>query len=327
MQTEISGIDLRNRLISLANNGSLPHTLIIEGGEAFVRKQVASELCMAFVCTDKSDAKKPCKGCNACKRAGAGEHPDAVFAEEFAKNNNRNTKGTVSVDDVRKIKTEAYIMPYEAENKIFVFENAHRLNEQSQNALLKLLEEPPAGVYFVFLCPSAKMLLQTVRSRAAIFSAGKLAADDSENYIRSLFPDADENIIRKTARLYIACDGLEPEKLEQKWLENAFSNAQSFFKNGILDSVCLNKKSASGDEYKLLFNVLAMGARDIMLCGAGSSRSETYEYALLDANEISSCPFTMKSASELYSLFTSAAERLGENANPTSVLSLIAAQI
>lgn len=322
----ISENNLLSRLVSLVSAGAFPHTVIIEGAEAFVRKNIAENICAAFVCRQKN-GEMPCLSCRDCKRAVSGEHPDMIFAEEFARLNYGNTKGTVSVEDSRRFKAEAYTVPYEADHKVFVFENAHRLNENVQNALLKVLEEPPSGVYFIFLVPSANMLLQTVRSRSAIFSAGNPGIEDSQKYIRELFPDADENTVRRTARIYASCDGLEPEKLDSKWLKSALSCADSFFTSGMLDSVCLSKNEFTQEELKLIFNVLAVGARDVMISGVATSYADGDGGVFLTQEQISACPFTAKNASELYSLFSTASLRLSENANPTAVLSYVAARV
>ena len=71
----------------------------------------------------------------------------------------------ISVDDAEKIKEESLLSPVEGEKKLFVIENLAEVNAQTQNKLLKLLEEPPKGVYFLLGTTSVFPVLQTVLSR------------------------------------------------------------------------------------------------------------------------------------------------------------------
>lgn len=87
---------------------------------------------------------------------------------------------TISVELVRQIKESVYLKPVELQCKIYLLEQTECMTLQAQNALLKLLEEPPQNVYFFLLCDSATHLLPTVRSRAPalrleLFSEEKLS--------------------------------------------------------------------------------------------------------------------------------------------------------
>ena len=74
----------------------------------------------------------------------------------------------MKVQEVRALRSDAYVLPNEAERKIYLFQRAESLNASGQNALLKLLEEGPSyGVYF-FLTPNPEALLETLRSRCEL---------------------------------------------------------------------------------------------------------------------------------------------------------------
>ncbi len=83
------------------------------------------------------------------------------------------------IDPIRTLKSETYIVPNEAAAKVYILFQAHLLTPQAQNALLKILEEPPAYICFILECTSKSVLLPTVLSRSSVFSLGQL--DESED--------------------------------------------------------------------------------------------------------------------------------------------------
>ena len=102
--------------------------------------------------------------CPACVKAKAGSHPDIIV----------ESGGTAArsfhVDAVRRVRSDAYIKPNEAARKVYCLFEAQTMSEQAQNALLKILEEPPEGILFILTCPSASALLPTIRSRSLILT-------------------------------------------------------------------------------------------------------------------------------------------------------------
>lgn len=71
-----------------------------------------------------------------------------------------------SVDNASEIVSDVFVLPYEAERKVYIIANAEQMNDESQNKLLKTLEEPPMSSYFILCAKNQKSLLQTVISRA-----------------------------------------------------------------------------------------------------------------------------------------------------------------
>jgi DNA polymerase III gamma/tau subunit len=152
------GGDVKAQLSLAFSAGRLPHALILEGPKSGLPELLAK----AAVCLNTGE--KPCGHCPGCVKAQAGSHPDI-----FTLDGDANPRA-FPVDAIRKIRSDAYIKPNEAPTKVYVLLGVQNMSEISQNALLKVLEEPPENVLFLLTAASASALLPTVRSRAQIFS-------------------------------------------------------------------------------------------------------------------------------------------------------------
>lgn len=135
-----------------------PQTVLLEGGGEEVRRALARFLANALVCTGEN--ARPCGVCRACRKCSSGNHPDVQCFGPEKKN------GIFKVETCRAIRQDAFVLPNDGDTKVYILENCQSMNDSSENALLKILEEPPAGVYFLLTCPSGSAMLPTVRSRA-----------------------------------------------------------------------------------------------------------------------------------------------------------------
>ena len=160
---------LQGLLSAAVEAGRLPHTIILEGGSENDRLNLARLLARVHVCSGEN---APCGVCPDCVKAGKGFHPD-IFEAVATEGN----KDPLKVDAVREIRSNAFVFPNEAARRVFILHNMNFSNEQAQNALLKILEEPPEYVRFVLTCPVSSALLQTILSRAAVYSLGQQLGD------------------------------------------------------------------------------------------------------------------------------------------------------
>ena len=155
--------ELLNNLSALIDNKRVPHAIILEGGNEELRSSLAQSFASAILCDSETESK-PCGMCPVCKKAQSGSHPDIISVEAEEK------KKTISVDVIRKMRDDAYIMPNEADKKIYIIKQAQTMQPYAQNALLKILEEPPRFALFILLCEYHTELLPTVLSRCVVFN-------------------------------------------------------------------------------------------------------------------------------------------------------------
>ena len=130
---------------------------LISGERGSGKKLLASIFAKGLVC--EGDGSRPCMKCRACNQAKDGNHPDIRYLI-------REKANTISVKEIREqIVDDIVIRPYQAEYKVYIIDEADRMTEQAQNALLKTLEEPPAYAIILLLTTRPKQLLLTIRSR------------------------------------------------------------------------------------------------------------------------------------------------------------------
>ena len=154
----------RATVLSYCDNNAFPQTVLIEGGNMESRVGFARLFANMIVCT--SDSGRPCGVCNACIKCEAHSHPDIKeYGEE-------KEKYTFKVETSREIRSDAFVIPNDSDKKVYIIKEAQNMNDSSENALLKIFEEPPHFDYFIMTCPSRSAMLDTVLSRAQVISLG-----------------------------------------------------------------------------------------------------------------------------------------------------------
>lgn len=146
------------------------------GSPGIGKKTVARAFAASLLCQAPHNGK-PCHTCASCRLLASGNHPDLITLQA------PTDKKSIGVEPVREqIVKEAYIRPFHAGRKVFIIESSELLTVEAQNALLKILEEPPAYAVFLLLAPSADQLLQTVLSRCLKFQFLPLSDDVCRSY-------------------------------------------------------------------------------------------------------------------------------------------------
>ena len=149
---------LEKKLRAAAKTGRLSHAIIFSG--AGDRVEAARFAAAVMECQSEGD--KPCGTCRACHKVLSGIHPDVTIVHDFEHK-------TIPVEDLRALRSDAYIRPNEGNRKVYIFDDCSQLSEAGQNVLLKIIEEGPPYAAFFFCAESAAVLLPTVRSRCVEF--------------------------------------------------------------------------------------------------------------------------------------------------------------
>lgn len=158
--------------------GRISHFYLISGPQGSGKKTLAKRVAAAAVCTDRA---KPCLRCSACRKAMADTHPDIITVTDPEHKN-------VAVKIVREYRADVYIQPNEADKKVYIF--PQEMGIEGQNALLKVLEEPPAYGVFLLLTDNPQKILPTVRSRCTLLQMESLPQDLLRSQLQSRFPQS-----------------------------------------------------------------------------------------------------------------------------------------
>lgn len=161
-------------LAACLRSGRLPHAVLVEGAGG---SALAGKIARAALCSGAGE--KPCGRCRDCLKAEKGAHPDLIVIT------GGDRTRSFHIDAVRSLRREAYIRPNEADRKVFILENAHNMTVQAQNALLKIIEEPPAGVMFILTCDNKSAMLETVLSRVTVFSLAGAEPEPDELRVKA----------------------------------------------------------------------------------------------------------------------------------------------
>ena len=157
----------------LARADRLPHALLLRGREGIGKLALAEALARALLCEERQPQGRACGHCAACTWMEQGSHPDfrrlepRNETEEAEEGEGSDRKGglQIQVDQVRGMIDFLNMSSHRRGPKIVLIHPAEALNVNAANALLKYLEEPPPGTYFLLVAHRWHQLLPTVRSR------------------------------------------------------------------------------------------------------------------------------------------------------------------
>ncbi len=170
--------DTKLRLKRAILNGTLPHALLIFGERGSGKRTLATEIASALMCDNSGKGNTPCGECVSCRRVREGNHTDVKILRR------QSGKATVGVEEVRIFRDDMFLSPTEADCKIYIVEDADTLTAQSQNALLKVLEEPPSNMYLILLTTSADKILSTIKSRTQYVSMQVHSQEEIVSYLK-----------------------------------------------------------------------------------------------------------------------------------------------
>ena len=173
-----------NSLKNSISNKRVSHAYVFEGPEGIGKKTVASIFAAALTC--KQQDGEPCNSCKSCIQNRSGNHPDVKWIETAGK--------SIGIEDIRAMQSEVYIKPYSSDRKIFIINEADKMTVQAQNALLKILEEPPAYIVIILLAANSAMLLSTILSRTMSVKFRFHPQSEIEGYLRNCYPEVKQDI-------------------------------------------------------------------------------------------------------------------------------------
>ena len=152
------------------------HAYILQGEDHSGKRMLADAIAKALVC--KEDDADGCGVCHDCKQAESRNHPDIIYVGHDG--------GAIKVDDIRvQVNDTVDIKPYSADYKIYIIDEAEKMNPQAQNALLKTIEEPPAYVVIILLTENEQVFLPTILSRCVTMRLLPVPDEEIRAFLKS----------------------------------------------------------------------------------------------------------------------------------------------
>lgn len=148
---------LKQRLDGIAAKGRLSHAILLSGHEGCGKKSLARYIAMLFLCENNA-----CGQCATCRNIEHDGHPDVIFVKA-------QCDGKYNMEKFREVMRGTVVKPNNGDLKIYVFEEADTMLPQHLNALLKIIEEPPEHLRFIFTCENTSLIPETILSRVTEF--------------------------------------------------------------------------------------------------------------------------------------------------------------
>ena len=178
---------VKENLRRLVANGRVPGGLLFAGPEGVGKKGFALELARGLICKNGG-----CEDCPICGRIGTFDLPNSEKKEDYEKvflSGHPDVgivipfKRNILVNGIRALEQEANFRPFEGGKRVFIIEDAHKMNDSAANALLKTLEEPPPTTHLVLITSRPDSMLQTIRSRCQTIRFAPVAEAEIEGLL------------------------------------------------------------------------------------------------------------------------------------------------
>ncbi|PIZ75456.1 hypothetical protein COY05_03785 [Candidatus Peregrinibacteria bacterium CG_4_10_14_0_2_um_filter_38_24] len=166
-------------------NENLFHAYLLAGPNSVGKNTVAKKMAGILQCSNDF-----CHACPICSQVEKGGHLDTIEMID--------DKESIKIDDVRKI-IERCNMTRQANYKIFLIQTIERMTVDAANSFLKMLEEPPERTIFILTTNNIRAVLPTIISRVRVMNFAAVSAGYLEKKLRELYPDHDEDIIKKVS--------------------------------------------------------------------------------------------------------------------------------
>jgi DNA polymerase-3 subunit delta' len=332
---------------------SLPPTLLFAGPHGVGKWAVARAMAQAVNClepvrlADPSTRSSPasqdlnslrapygvdaCGKCRACDRIARNVHVDVIALEP-------DDKAAIKIDVVREMLERTGYRPFEGKRRVVMIREADALTEESQNSLLKSLEEPAPGTMFVLTTAVPGALLPTVRSRCMRLRFGRLTStelataltrfyDYSEADARAAAALADGSIGQALA---LADNDLSAyRELAVGMLTNAArrSDTQSRLSAAATLHTSSSKKERTRQDLAVVLRLMASMLRDLEAINSGADRSVLANPAVIDALEPLAPAFKGERARDAFGAVDRALTALERNAGIKVVAEWVAVQV
>ena len=302
--------DVKSLFAACIKENRLSHAYMLVGPAGCGKKTLTEAVAMEL-------ARRDGAGEELVAKIASGHSPDVLTIPTEEKR--------IGIDTVRSFVSTVYLTPNELDFKMYIFDEADRLTPQAQNALLKIIEEPPKRVYIFLLCQNPGSLLGTVRSRVISVNMQTFDADEIRAYLAENggFDGADEERTEFAMKMSGGALGtvkelISPENGEFDAYKKAAELVASLGKKNRSVSYfeflsSLTAFADSGEKLSLLLKYLTAIYRDIL----SAQNSEEIPLDILDDDTAVhyAALFSVRTALSALTLITEVKKNMSFNTN------------
>ena len=175
---------VKEYLKSSIENKNISHSYMFIGKSGIGKKLFAREYAKNIMCLNTDKTKSECSDCESCIKFETNSNPD--YLEIFPDSK------TLKIDQIRKMQEKIAEKPILSNRKVYLIDDADLMTEESQNCLLKTLEEPPEYAVIILIVSNESKILSTIKSRCVLVKFNLLSNDE----IKSILPDISDNFIK-----------------------------------------------------------------------------------------------------------------------------------
>lgn len=158
----------------------LPHAILLVGPAGVGKTPFSEQIAALLLCESTTSELTACGECQACRWLDAANHPDFrriapdgdEETEEVSEKSKKRGPSIIRIDQIRELDAFVFVGSHRNGNRVVLITEAEAMNPAAANSLLKILEEPPASLYFILVSSNVKSLLPTIRSRCRVIPFG-----------------------------------------------------------------------------------------------------------------------------------------------------------
>jgi DNA polymerase III subunit delta' len=247
------------------------HAYLFAGPQRIGKTLLAHRFAQTLLCTGGADPRVaptlPCNACLSCRKVLHGNHPDVHIISRAS------DKQFILIEQIRALQSDSARRTLEGRRNIFIIQNAHEMNLQAANCVLKTLEEPEPDVVLILTVPDAGLLLPTILSRVQQIPIQLLTTAQIKQALVQQWDveSADADLIAALAagRMGWAVQAVEDDEM----LDERASQLETLSKLPSMNKMqrfdLAQKLSSDGDKARELLELWLLWWRDLVLAAHG----------------------------------------------------------
>ena len=161
---------IKQTFLDALNSGNISHSYLFVGKAGIGKKQFAKEIAKKVMCL--GDEK-----CESCQKFNANSNPDFQIIDPDGK--------SIKIEQIRNMQSKILEKPIISSKKVYIIDNSELMSEESQNCLLKTLEEPPEYAMIILISSNENRIIQTIKSRCIIVRFEDLTNEEISKYLNT----------------------------------------------------------------------------------------------------------------------------------------------